>query len=215
LPDKLSIKYGIGRRVEFSADGLRLEKYQEEPHSLAWSEVAKVEIQRANHDRPDFVTLNLHLVNQSGPICLRQREGTSYWNGATGEEIVCFLQAHVDESRFEITALRGRPVDLAELTRRLALIDQGDGQLRKLRCIGWYMYVIGVAAMTTVVVEPWNRPNPLVWRHDEWIDAAIAFAGFVVLIGMQVGMIFAVVYFKRRELREFRAELLKWKPELE
>jgi hypothetical protein len=215
LPDTLLIKHGIGRRLGFSAEGLRLEKHGEEPHSVAWGEVVRVEIQRASHDRPDFATLNLHLANQSSPVCLRQRNGTSYWNGATGEEIVWFIQSYVDASRIEITALRGRPVDLAELSRRLALIDQGDGQLRKLRRIGWYMYVIGVTVMTAVVVEPWNRPNPLNWRQNEWIHTAITFAGFAVLLGLQVGMIFGVVYFKRRELREFRAELLKWKPELE
>lgn len=216
LPEKLVIKHGIGRRLELSADGVRLDKYGDDsPESFAWGDVSRVEILRNNHDRPDFFTLKLHLPDKDKPLTLTKQDGASRWTGASAEEIALFLRSHVDESRFEVTAFRGPPRDIAEADRRLALFDQADKQLNMMRTFGWYIFVIGVTVMTVFVLEPWNRPNPVNWNQDDWIHAAAVFGSFVVLFGMLSTMALGVAYFKRRDVREFRAELIKWRAQLE
>jgi hypothetical protein len=213
--DVIVVKYGLHNTLELSADGVRLGwrgSHAGEP--IAWRQVIKAEVLRASHDRPDFQKLGLQLPEHKQPVFLRCHQGTPCFTGATAEEIAEFLRRRLDEGRFEVTALRGRPADLPEADRRLALLDEAEQQLRTLRRIGWWMYGISVPLMTTLVVEPWNKPNPINWDQDEWLSAVVAFVGFAVLLGLQIGMIFGVAYFRRRDLRESRAELLRWKAEL-
>jgi hypothetical protein len=216
LPARILITYGIGRRLELSADGVRLGKLiNESTEVIPWREVLRVEIFRASHDRPDFATLNLHFGAKDKPVSLRKQNGSPCWKGASAEEIVQFVQTHVDDARIELTAFRGPPRNIAEVNRRLAILDKADEQLRKMRRASWYVYGIGVTAMTLLILEPWNRPNPLNWDQDDWIHAATVFASFAVLIGLLGAMALGVSYFKRREVGEYRAEVAGWKDQLE
>jgi hypothetical protein len=216
LPAKILIKHGIGRRLELSVDGVRLGKHDDKSTELIpWRDVFRVEIFRATHGRPDFATLNLHIAGKDKPVSLRKQNGAACWKGATAEEIALFVQTHVDESRIELTAYRGHPRNIAEVNRWMSILDNADKQLRTLRRASWWAFGIGVTGMTALILEPWNRPNPMNWGPDDWIHAAVVFTSFVVLNGLLLAMGLGVSYFKRREIGDYRAEVVGWREGLE
>jgi membrane associated rhomboid family serine protease len=206
VPEVLTLRCGLLRRVELSAEGVRAGLADHEGELIAWSDVDRAEVMRANHDRPDFVTLTLHLPAPAKPVRLSRREGQN-WQGPDAEMIALYLQRHLRDDRFEVTALRGPPADAAEADRRLARLDRDERQYRMIgRFAGWALAVLAV-----VMLRPWEWPNPLNWGPADWVDVAINVGAAAVVIGLQGSMVLGVVYFHNRDIRRRREEVRSWK----
>jgi hypothetical protein len=215
VPDMLDIKYGIRARLELSADGVRCRAHKhDDGESIPWPDVVRAELIRTTHDRPDFSTLELHLPGRPKPVRLTQQQGNPTWSGANAEVIALYLRQHLDSRRFQVTAQRGPPVDVAEADRRLTRLDESDRELRKLRAVTRYMMLVGTLVIAIITLEPWNRPNPANWGRVDWANAAFAVAGLVVIMALYGALIFGVVFYWSRELSRQRDEVLCWRAEL-
>jgi hypothetical protein len=205
LPEVVTLRCGLLRRVELSAEGVRAGPADREGELIRWSNVGRAEVVRAIHDRPDFVTLTLHLPARTKLVRLSRREGQN-WRGPDAEVIALYLQRHLDDSRFEVTALRGPPADAAEADRRLARLDRDERQYRLIgRFAGWALAVLAV-----VMLRPWDWPNPRNLGPADWVDVVIKVGAAAVVIGLQGGMILGVVYFHNRDIRRRREEVRTW-----
>ncbi len=212
LPDVLMVKYGLRARLELSAEGVRLLAHRHDVGELVpWAEVVKAEVLRSSHARLDFVTLNLHLPGRAAPVRLTHAQGNPTWSGADAEVIASFLRRHLGDSRFELTALRGPPADAAETDRRLARLDKAEQEWRKVGRLTWCVLVAGTLALTVILSEAWNRPNPLHWGRQDWTAMGMALGVAAVLLGLQGAMCLGLVYFQRRDQRRQRDEVLRWK----
>jgi hypothetical protein len=204
LPGVVTLKLGMRTRLELSADGVRwAARPQDDGEFWPWPEVVKAEITRSTHDRPDFVTLNLHLPGSADPVQFMKRQGNQNWSGPDAEVIALFLRRHLPDDRFEVTALRGAPANLAEANRRLSQLDLQEQKLRTaFRAICWTV-VVGVLVLTTALSDIWKRPNLLNWGPQDWA---------AVCVGLLLAAPYlAVVHFRRRDLRPQREELLLWR----
>jgi hypothetical protein len=162
---------------------------------------------RTIHDRPDFQSLDLHLLGRARPVRLFRRQGQSSWRGPDAEVIAHFLHTHLADNRFQVTALWGTPVDLAEADRRLARLSDDEHRLRNLNRAIRYVFVPLLVALFVILIDPWNRPNPANWGQAEWMAVALA----AVLIGLQATLAFGVAHVQGRDLRRRRDEILRWR----
>jgi hypothetical protein len=193
-------------RVELTAEGVRAGLADREGELIAWPDVVRAEVVRANHDRPDFVTLTLHLPAPAGPIRLFRRQGQN-WQGPDAEVIAHYLRRHLDDGRFEVTALRGPPADAAEADRRLARLDRDERQYRLIgRFSAW-----ALAALALMILEPWDWRNPMNWGPADWVELAFKLGAAAIVIGLQGAMILGVVYFHIRDIRRRREEVFAWR----
>jgi hypothetical protein len=212
LPDVLSVKYGLRARFELSADGVRLIAHRHDAGELfPWPQVVKVELVRSTHDRPDFVALFLHLPGLADPVRLARPQGHPTWSGADAEVIALYLERHLDNGRFVVTALSGPPIDVQEADRRLAQLDKSEHELQRANRVLWYLYLGAILVMTVVLADVWNRPNPMNWRLQDWIAVSIALGGATVSTGLLAVTQLGVVYFRLRDMRRERGELIRWK----
>jgi hypothetical protein len=211
-PEALTLKYGLWR-LELSDAGVRLTKRPNHDAPLVpWEDVIRVEELRASHHRPDFATLELHLPEPTGLVRLNRQRFL-----ATRDEvdmIVPFLRRHLDDGRFQMTTLRGPPADVAEADRRLARLAQAEQHLRKLHRINWYFHGFG-ALFLSVPLALGNRPNPMNWGRADCIEAAVVVGTLSGAIGLHGMLGTAVTYFRVRDLRRDREEVLKWRLPLE
>jgi hypothetical protein len=211
LPDLVLVKYGVRARLELSPDGIRLMAHKRDGGQLvAWPEVLKAEVLRATHVRSGFLTLNLHLPGRARPVRLWHHQGHPTWSGADAEVIALFLQVHLGDSRFEVTALGGPPADAAEADRRLTRLEQIEQKLRKLTRFCWYAYVVGTLLMAALGL-PRNQPNPWNWAWHDWMMLGLKLAALASILGLGFGTVFGMVYFDHRDLRRQRNEVLRWK----
>jgi hypothetical protein len=216
LPDVVAIKYGVRARLELSADGVRTREYQRDEGELVpWPEVLRAELIRTTHDRPDFATLELHLPGKPKLVRLTHNKGTPTWSGADAEVIALYLNRHLDDARFQVTALRGPPADLAEADRRLARLDASEREWRKLNRGIRYVMAGGVLCFAMAVFEPWNRPNPLNWGRGDWVALAEAVGGAVAVFSLYAVLFVGVAYFQAGDLRRQREAVLRWRAVLQ
>jgi hypothetical protein len=221
LPGLVAVTYGLGARLELSADGVRLLapqrdageslRWQDAGDLVRWPDVVRAEVVRVSHDRRDFWTLTLHVPGRAAPVRLSRGQGRPNWSGADAEMIALFLRRHLDDGRFEVTVFRGPPTGAAEADRRLALLDKAEQELRKVGRYCGYIFVGGTLFLTVAISEVWNRPNPLNWGRQNWEATGIAFGGSVVVQGLILWMHLGVAYFGRRDLRLQREDVLRWK----
>lgn len=205
LPEVVTLQHGLRNQLELSADGVRLGGDGGE--LVPWPDVVRADVLRATPDRPDFLTLDLHLPNQSKPVRLVRRSGQQSWTGPDAEVVALVLRRQLAGDRFQVTALRGPPADVAEADRRLARLAEVARQFRQLgQFTGWML-----AALAVVMLQPWDWRNPLNWGRADWMAIGLAVGGVAVLIGLFAAMVGGVVYFQGRELRRQRDELIAWK----
>jgi hypothetical protein len=214
VPELVAVKYGVRARLELSADGVRLRAHRrDEGELIPWPEVVRAEVIRTTHDRPDFATLELHLPGRPDPVRLTHHKGTPTWSGAAAEVIALYLGRQLDGGRFQVTAQRGPPVDLAEADRRLARLDQIERDLRKASRFIRHVLVWGVLGLAVVMFEPWDRPNPVNWGRADWAALAAAVGLAVAALSLHGVLIFGVAYCQGRELRRQRGDILRWRAE--
>jgi hypothetical protein len=164
LPDVVSAKYGLRARFELSADGVRLMAHRHDVGRLIpWPEVVKVELVRSTHNRPDFVALCLHVPGLEKPMRLATVQGRPTWSGAAAEVVALYLERHLGDDRFEVTALGGPPKGAAEIDRRLARLDKAERGLQKLNWYCVFILAAGIPLLTVIMSGLWQRPNPLNW----------------------------------------------------
>jgi hypothetical protein len=213
LPDTLDIRHGLRTRLELSADGVRVKKNRHDAGELVpWPGVVRVEVVRASHGRPDFVTLTLHLRDQPAPVTLRHHQGEKMWKGADAEAIARFVQRHAGE-RFEVIALRGPPADAAEADRRLARLDRMRRQLREdLRQCSW-IFGASLVVLGFVGADVWDQPNPLKWGQKEWAAVEFWLGLAVASFGLLFAVVLGIMYSGGRFLRRQGDEVLHWKAE--
>jgi hypothetical protein len=206
LSEVVTLRRGLLMRVELSAEGIRAGPVDHEGELIPWSDVVRAEVVRATHDRPDFVTLTLHLPAPTKPVRLSRREGQN-WQGPDAEVIALYLRRHLRDSRFEVTALRGPPAEAAEADRRLARLARDERQYRLIgRFAGWILVLLAV-----VMLQPWDWPNPVKRGPADWVEMAIKIGAAAILIGLQGGMVLGVVYFHNRDIQKRREEVLAWR----
>jgi hypothetical protein len=202
LPETLTLKLPILATLELTADGIRVTGHRNYSDKLiSWKEVVKADVLRASHDRPDFVTLELHLPGQAKPVRLTNQYGTA--NGGVDPEVIClYLRERLADNRFQVTTLRGPPADDAEADRRLALFAEAEQKLRKAHRINWYLHGVGALFLSVLIAGPWNPPNPM-----DWVRAA----AICVLMGLHGLLGTVLVYFRGRDLRRRREEVVRWR----
>ena len=215
VPEALTLKNPLYGTLELSAAGVRrIGRGESGDKVIPWREIVKADVVRYSHDRPDFTTLDLHLPDRPKPVRLIRRDGAMNWSGADAEVVSLFLQRHLDDGRFQVTALRGPPTDVAETDRRLARLDTVEQQLRKTKRFLWYLSVSGTVIMSVVILALGNRPNPMNWGRADWIDAATVVGLLSSSFGFHIVLHYVVDYFRRRDLRRERDEVLRWRAEL-
>ncbi|HKB05783.1 MAG TPA: hypothetical protein VKD90_26540 [Gemmataceae bacterium] len=212
LPEVVAIKLGLWTRLELSADGVRrFTRLDETGELIPWRDVVRAEAIRATHDRPDFATLELHLPGEPKPVRLDHHQGTPTWKGADAEVIARYLERHLVDGRFQVTALRGPPANEAEADRRLARLAEGEQQLRMARRFMRHMLVWGGLILGVVMFDPWNRPNPANWGRADWLAAAVAVVAATGLLAFHAVPHLGLVYFRGRDLRRDRDAVLRWR----
>ena len=203
LPEVVSLRQGLRTELELSPAGVRVG----EGAIVPWGEVVQVELVRANHDRSDFVTLDLQLPGDSKPIRLFRRQGQSSWRGPEADVVALYVRRYLDDDRFRVTALRGPPASVAEADRRLGRLAELQRRLRILSRITWIM----LAALGIVMFVPWDWNNPVNWGQADWLELGIKIGAATVTLGMLAAMMIGFVYFLNRDLRRQRDELLGWR----
>jgi hypothetical protein len=212
LPETVVAKYGLRARLELTAEGVRLLAHKRDTgQHFPWRNVVRVDVLRASHDRPDFVSLDLHFPGRASPVRMTHHNGRPMWTGANADVIELFLRRHLGNGQFQVTALRGLPADTAEAYRRQARLTESDRQVRQLSRYGRYLLLAGTLAIATSALEPWNRPNPANWGRADWVAAVLAVGGVAVFMGLNAAMYFGVGYFWGRDLRRQRDEVLRWR----
>src|SRR5262249_32431924 len=118
VPDSLTLKLPFLATLDLSADGVRVTGHRGYDNKLiSGKEVVRPDALGASHDRPDFLTLELHLPGQAKPVRLINQYGTA--NGGVDPEVIClYLREHLGDGRFQVTTFRGPPADVAEADRR-------------------------------------------------------------------------------------------------
>ena len=202
LPEVVTLRQGLRTHLDLSADGVRVG----EADPIPWADV-RVEVGRSTHDRPDFLTLDLHLPGRPRPVRLFRRQGQPSWKGPDAEVIASYLRRHLAGDRFQVTALRGPPADAAEADRRLARLAEAGRQFR----IAGRVSNGALALLVVVLVQPWEWRNPVAWGRADWLAVGLTVVGAVGAVGLFAAMIWGVMYFQGRELRRQRDELLAWK----
>jgi hypothetical protein len=182
-----------------------------EGEPVPWRDVVRAEVIRTTHDRPDFATLELHLPGRPEPVRLTQRQGTPTWSGADAQVIALYLRRHLDDGRFQVTAQRGPPADVAEADRRLARLDALGRDLRKSNRVMRQMFVWFGVVLVVVTFEPWNRANPWNWGPADWAALAGTVGATVALLGFLGLQVFGIMYFQSRDLRRQREDVLRWR----
>lgn len=212
LPEAVAINYSLGCRLELSPDGIRYTAHPtKEAPLVSWSDVIRVEELRADHNRPDFALLELHLPKPTGLVRLR-RNGFKP-TGNEVEVLAPFLREYLDDSRFQVTCLRGPPADLSEIDRRLARLAEEEKKIRQTRRINWYVHVVMTQVLLVLILS--GRGNPLNWAQADWIDAAIVTGMLSGAMTLHGSLGWAGMLFRGRELRRAREELLRWRAEME
>jgi hypothetical protein len=59
-----------------------------------------------------------------------------------------------------------------------------------------------------------NRPNPANWGRADWVEAALLVGALVGLLTLHHAPGWAAMWFRVRELRREREEVLRWRAEL-
>jgi len=213
VPDVLDLKLPLRARLALSADGVQWRSGRHDDGELVrWPDVVRVEVIRATHDRPDFVTLELYLPDQPKPVRLTHNKGAPMWSGADAEVIALYLRRHLEAAgRFQVTALRGPPADLAESDRRLTRLDASERDLRRANRFIRHMFVWCGLILWAVWFDLWNRPNPLNWVRADWLDAAKGAGATVALLGFYGVKFFGIAFFQKRDLRRDRDKILRWR----
>jgi len=208
-PDALTLKYGLWR-LQLSEVGLRLVKRPNHDAPLVpWAEVIRVEELWGSHQRPDFALLEVHLPKPTGLVRLNRQRFTSTRDEV--DMIVPFLRRHLDDGRYQVTSLRGPPADVADADRRLARLAEAERQLRTGHRINWYVHGCLALFLSVLLLEPWNRPNPMNWGRADWLKAAFAVGAISGLMAMHGLLGTAVTFFRGRELRREGAEVVRWR----
>jgi hypothetical protein len=215
LPDDVDFKYGLRARLELSREGVRLRAHQHEDGQLVpWKDVVRAEVVRFSHDRPDFSILELHLPASKRPVRLTHYKGQPKWTGADAVVIALYLRRHLGDHRFLVTALRGAPADVAEADRRLARLAEHERQRQRMSRLFRYVLEFWALLIFVLVVEPWNRPNPVNWGKADWEEVFLAAFGIAIMMGLYAAMVFGLVSFQGRDLRRQRDEVLHWRTAL-
>jgi len=212
VPDVMDVKFGCWARLELSPEGVRYQAgKQDDGELVAWRDIVRAEVIRATHDRPDFVTLELHLPERPKPVRLTHNQGNPTWSGADAEVIVLYLRRHLDDRRLQVTALRGPPSDVAEADRRLARLDQSERDLRGANRFIRHMLLWSGLILWAVWFDLWNRPNPLNWARADWLDAAKGVGATVAFLGLYGLKFIGMAYFQARDVRRDRDKVLRWR----
>jgi hypothetical protein len=207
-PEAMTVQIGLGPELDLSADGIRFTKrLNEEARLVRWDDVERAEVVRSSRDRPDFAFLELHLP---APIGLVRLKGRGFrMTGGEPEMIAPFLERHLGDARFQVTALRGPPADVAEADRRLARLEKGERDLRKGERTSRYVHAVAVALYSVLMLS--NRPNPANWGRADWLEAALWTGALAVLMTLHHLPMWGMSRFRGRELRREREEVRRWR----
>jgi len=210
-PEAMTVRIGLGPKLDMSGDGIRFTKrLNDEPRLVRWEDVERVEVVRADRDRPDFTMLELHLP---APVGLVRLKGRGFrMTGGQPEMIAPFLKRHLGDERFQETALRGPPADVAEADRRLARLAKSDRDMQKGERTSRFAHVVGVVFFSALMLS--NRPNPAKWGRADWLEAALWTGAIAVLMVLHHLPMWGMAHFRGRELRRDRDEVRRWRAEL-
>lgn len=213
LPEVVDVKYALRARFVLSADGVRLKAHKDDEGELIpWQDVVRAEVVRSTHDRPDFALLDLFLPEPAARVQLAHtKEGAPTWNGADAETIARYLELHLGDGQFQVTAVRGAPADLAEADRRLARIEADEKRIRQGRWTLGGLTVGGWLLLMVVMLEPWNWLNAANRQQVDWVTTALAAGGLTITLGLQGAMVWGVLHFRARDLRRKRNAVVRWK----
>ncbi|MFO0809532.1 MAG: hypothetical protein U0746_12975 [Gemmataceae bacterium] len=209
LPDEITARFGLFRRLTLSSEGVRLARGRRVEGRYDWADVARVSVQRLDHTRRDCRELTLTMAGRDQPVRLVTLRRDRNWNGADADVVVALLQKYVPADRFELTALYGPPLSVAEVDRREALVDRQREEFRRYDRVVTPMFVVVVVSLLVGIPLIASR-NPLAWDGFEWLGygtlvlliAAIAWAAAVATAARR-----KVCADEDREFRRYRNEL--------
>jgi hypothetical protein len=206
LPDAIEIRYGLGKRLEFSSQGIVLSRRKRERNCYyAWSEVLRLRVTKTEQSRRDFQTLELDLAPGARPIQLHYRQGNRSWTGPDAETLLAYVLLYVPADRLEITALTGWPQTRDEAYRRLEILDRSERDLRNVSRFVTALMFGGCLVYLFMVVEV-HSGSFLDWDWVQWL-AAGCMAFSLAITGVVSWVTLAEAW---RRLRTQRSELMDW-----
>jgi hypothetical protein len=211
LPDAVGVNYSLGCRLELSPDGIRYTAHpKKEAPVIAWSDVTRVEEVRVDHHRTEFLILELHLPKPTGLVRLIRKRFKPTGNEV--EVIAPYFRQYLDDGRYQVTCLRGPPADVGEMDRRLARLADDEKKLRKSSRINCYAHAIATVFFLVIIGS--GRGNPINWARADWIDMGVVAGVIAGLMAMHGSVGWAGLYFKRRDMRRDREDLVRWRSEM-
>jgi hypothetical protein len=204
LPDNIAITLPFRRRAHLSPEGLRICKSKRDPcQAYSWAEIQRLEVERLDHARRDFVSLDISLPDKT--LRLLIQKGAPNWNGVDAETLLRYVQEYVPSDRQKIRALNGAPLNMDEANSRLAELE------RKCRQVRWLGRVIPIALIACCllavnIVVRRHGQNPLRWDWWAWFGLGI----MLFMVSIMGAVMLAVVSQILNDLKERTEEVVDW-----